>query len=437
VAAVAPLYAVDEEDKEVDNKKLYEMLEVDPKASDQEIRSSYKKLVLKHHPDKGGDPEKIKEINMAYEVLSDREKRELYDRYGLEGIKNGGGMPGGGFEDLFDLLGRGGGGGRPQGRQREKPKMKPTQREVPVTLEDIYSGKMLDLPHKKNAVCSQCSGTGGSGVKQCKDCDGQGAVIKTIQIGPGMYQRAQMACPKCKGRGETIDEAKLCKGCKGKKVLPQEKTVQVSVEAGTPSDHVIKISGEGEEHPDAQAGDLEVFVRVQKHKTFERKGADLFMEKEISLKEALLGFSFPLKFLDGKDLTISSVPGEVISHGDIKTVKGKGLPFYRDIMSHGNLIISFKVIFPDLKKISAEGRETLQKVTSANRRYSPAAPPVRPTNLHDPSTCSTSTSPTPTRIRREEPTTKKKTKTATPTAGAAVDRSASCSNKLKALALLH
>ena len=364
------------------------MLEVDPKASDQEIRSSYKKLVLKHHPDKGGDPDKIKEINMAYEILSDREKRELYDRYGLEGIKNGGGMPGGGFEDLFDLLGGGGGGGRgrQRGGQREKPKMKPTQKEVSVTLEDIYGGKLIDLPHKKNVVCGQCLGTGGSGVKQCKDCDGQGAVIKTVQIGPGMYQRAQMACPKCKGKGEIIEESKLCKGCKGKKVGIQEKKVQVSIEAGTPSDHVIKISGEGEEHPDAQAGDLEVHVRLQKHKTFERKGADLFLEKKITLKEALLGFNFQLRYLDGKDITISSVPGEVVSHGDIKTVKGKGLPFYRDIMSHGNLIISFKVEFPDLKKISAESRETLQKVPPINRRYSPAPTQPRQIKRRNPST---------------------------------------------------
>lgn len=353
---------VDEEDnnKEVDNKKLYEILEVTPKASDQEIRSSYKKMVLKHHPDKGGDPDKIKEINLAYEVLSDKDKRELYDKYGLEGVRNGGGG-GGGFDDLFDML-NGGGRGKKNRGQREKPKMKPTVKEVNVKLEDIYSGKLIEINHKKTILCEDCHGTGGTGVKKCNDCDGQGAVIKTMQIGPGMYQRAQVACNKCSGKGEIIDPANMCKTCKAKKVSTQEKKVQVSVEAGTPSDHVIKVTGEGDEHPDAQAGDLMVKVNVQKHVLFERKGADLFMQKTISLKEALLGFTFSIDFLDGKKLTVSSVPGEIISHGDIKTVKGKGLPFYRDIMNHGNLIISFKVQFPDLKKLSNEHKEILQKV---------------------------------------------------------------------------
>ena len=366
--AVDSIYIVDEEEKEIDNKKLYEVLGVDPKASDQELRSSYKKLVLKYHPDKveeeGGDPDKIKEINLAYEILSDREKRELYDRYGLEGVRNGGGMQGGGFDDLFDMLGRGGrGGNRPRG-QREKPKMKPTLKEVTVKLEDIYNGKLIDVPHKKNVLCGGCSGTGGKGVKSCKDCDGQGAVIKTVQIAPGMYQRAQMACPKCKGKGETVDPANICKTCKGEKVQQQEKKVQVSVEAGTPNDHQIKISGEGEEHPDAQPGDLIVKVNVQKHPIYERKGADLLILKNISLKEALLGFNFEILFLDGKKITISSMPGEVVSYGQFKTVKGKGLPFHRDIMGRGNLIINFKVDFPDIKTISAESRETLQKVNT-------------------------------------------------------------------------
>lgn len=267
---------------------------------------------------------------------------------------------GGGFDDIFDLLG---GGGRKKSRQpKEKPKMKPTVKEVTVKLEDIYNGKLIELDHVKKVLCDECHGTGGSGVKKCQDCDGQGAVIKTIQVGPGMYQRGQMQCNKCSGKGETIDAANVCKTCRSKKVMSQAKKVQISVEAGTPDNHVIRIAGEGDEHPEAQAGDLAVKVNVEKHKLFDRKGADLILQKEITLKEALLGFNFQLPFLDGKSLTISSQVGEVVNHGDLKTVKGKGLPFYRDLMNHGNLIIQFTVKFPDIKSVSKENKDLLQKV---------------------------------------------------------------------------
>ena len=240
--------------------------------------------------------------------------------------------------------------------------MKPTVKEVNVKLEDIYNGKLIEIAHKKTVLCNDCHGTGGTGVKKCNDCDGQGQVLKTIQIGPGMYQRAQMACGKCQGKGELIDPANMCKTCKAKKVATHEKKVQVSVESGTPSEHVIKISGEGDEHPDAQAGDLLVKVNVQKHALFQRQGADLFIEKTISLKEALLGFNFELPYLDGKKIKVSSIPGEIVTHGDVKTVKGKGLPFYRDLMNHGNLIIKFKVEFPESTKLSTECKDVLQKV---------------------------------------------------------------------------
>jgi DnaJ homolog subfamily A member 2 len=295
--------------------------------------------------------------------LSDKEKRELYDRYGLEGLKQGGGMGGGGFEDIFDLIG--GGGGRRKNRgNKEKPKMKSTVKEIEVKLEDIYNGKLIEIPHKKSVLCGDCNGTGGKGCKKCTGCDGQGAVIKTMQIGPGMYQRAQVACSDCQGKGEMIDPANMCKGCKSKKVTTQEKKVQVSVEAGTPSDHVIKINGEGDEHPEAQPGDLLVKVNVKKHAIFQRQGADLFFDKTISLKEALLGFNFELPFLDGKKIKISSNPGEVISPGDIKTVKNKGLPFYKDLMNHGNLIIKFKIDFPEFKGLTSENKDILQKVVA-------------------------------------------------------------------------
>lgn len=141
-----------------------------------------------------------------------------------------------------------------------------------------------------------------------------------------------------------------------------EKQVDVAVEPGTPNDFVIRFNGEGDEIPGAVAGDLEVRVNVKKHKNFQREGADLVIDKEISLKQALLGFSFTVKFLDGKDLLVSTVPGEVIQYGDIKSVKDKGLPFYKNSMYHGNLVVKFKVKFPEGKAMTSDVKAALDKI---------------------------------------------------------------------------
>lgn len=169
------------------------------------------------------------------------------------------------------------------------------------------------------------------------------------------------------GRGtlainQIMDEKKKCKKCKGKKTAEVDKKVEISVESGCPSDNVIKFNGEGNEIPDAEAGDLMVKVSVRKHKIYTRAGADLVIEKEITLKQSLLGFNFTLKYLDGKDFVVSTVPGEVIEYGVIKSVKGKGLPYYRDPMSHGNLIIKFTVKFPKSSELTQDVRKALEQV---------------------------------------------------------------------------
>lgn len=187
-----------EEEKEVDTQELYDALEITKEATEVEIRKAFKRLSLIHHPDRdGGDESKFKEINAAYEVLSNKEKRELYNKYGLEGVKSGGGGMSD-FGDIFDIFGRGGHGGG----KKQKKKVQPTQKEIQVSLEDIYTGKMVKLDHNKTILCEDCHGKGGEDVQSCKDCGGRGAVMKTQMIGPNMYTQAQVVCPKCKGQGE-------------------------------------------------------------------------------------------------------------------------------------------------------------------------------------------------------------------------------------------
>lgn len=190
---------MDEEEKEVDTQELYDVLGVPKTATETEIKKAFRKKALEHHPDKGGDEAIFKEVNAAYEVLGNAEKRELYDKHGLEGVKNGGGGMGG-FEDIFSMFGHGHHG---HGKKQRK-KVQSTQKEIHVTLEDIYSGKMVKLDHKKTILCEECNGKGGEGVESCKDCKGRGSVMKTAMIGPGMISQQQVVCSKCKGQGEVV-----------------------------------------------------------------------------------------------------------------------------------------------------------------------------------------------------------------------------------------
>lgn len=346
-----------DEERDVDTQKFYDLLDCPKDATQNEIKKAYRKKAMKAHPDKGGDPELFKEINQAYEVLSNEEKRATYDKYGMDGLKDGG-MGGGGMEDLFSMFS----GGGPRRQQPGAKKTKPIMKEVQVKLEEVYEGKVVKMPIKKRICCESCGGKGGKNIKTCGDCKGQGFKIKTQMLGPGMIQQSQVPCNACRGEGKIFDEKDRCTVCKGEKIKDVEKILEIPVDKGIPDEKTILFAGEGNEMPGAMAGDLHVRVSIKPHPVFERKGADLFMKKKISLLEALVGVNFKLKQLDGTDLTICSAPADVIATGEMKVIQGKGMPFYGDSMSHGNLIIQFEVEFPKAEQIKKEAREQLKKI---------------------------------------------------------------------------
>lgn len=273
----------------------------------------------------------FKKIGEAYETLKDAEKRKMYDKYGKDGPKMGG------DDDILNMFF--GGGMRRQASQKQAQKVKPTQKALEVTLENIYNGELLKIPHKRTRCCEKCNGKGGENVEKCKTCKGQGRVVQMYQMGPGMYQQVQKSCDKCQGQGEIIGEGGKCKSCNGKKIIEKDKIIEVPIEKGIPNSSAIKLSGEGNEIPEAMAGDLIFITQEKKHDVFTREGADLVMKKNISLLEALTGFEFKLKHLDGSEYTIYTQKGEVIADEMKKVVRGLGMPFYKDPMSHGNLII--------------------------------------------------------------------------------------------------
>ncbi|MCL7034259.1 hypothetical protein MKW94_009590 [Papaver nudicaule] len=239
--------------KKSDNTKYYEVLGVSKNATSDELKKAYKKAAIKNHPDKGGDPEKFKEVAQAYEVLNDPEKRDIYDQYGEDALKEGMGGGGGGGHNPFDIFesffgggGGFGGGGSRRSRQKQGEDVVHT---LKVSLEDLYNGTEKKLSLSRNALCSKCNGKGSkSGASsKCAGCQGQGMKISMRQIGPGMIQQMQHVCQECRGTGEIINEKDKCQQCKGSKVTKEKKVLEVHVEKGMQNGQKIVFEGQADE----------------------------------------------------------------------------------------------------------------------------------------------------------------------------------------------
>jgi len=352
------------------DNKLYDLLGVGRDANESDIRKSYRKLAMQYHPDKNpNNPaavEKFKEISHAYEVLSDPEKREIYNQYGEEGLKDNGG---GGFsaEDIFSQFfgggffggggSRRGGGGPPRQRRGED-----LQHPFKVTLEDLYKGKSAKLSLQKTILCPECAGKGSKNpgaVKRCDGCKGQGIRVTLRPIAPGMVQQLQQTCPDCRGAGEVIREKDRCTRCAGTKTSSEKKVLEVFVDKGMRHGQKIVFAGEGDQAPDIVPGDIIVVLQQKEHNVFRRDGDDLHMEQELTLQEALCGYELHITHLDGRVLRVRGAPGEVVTPGDIKCIQNEGMPIHKRPYEKGRLIIKFNVQFP--KVLSADVIRQIEK----------------------------------------------------------------------------
>ncbi|GAM27286.1 hypothetical protein SAMD00019534_104610 [Acytostelium subglobosum LB1] len=350
------------------DNKYYDILGVSRDSNETEIKKAYRKLAIKYHPDKNQDPsavEKFKEITVAYEVLCDKEKRELYDKYGEEGLKEGAGGFG---EDIFSHFFGGGGnffGGGGQ-RRRGPRKGESLQHVLKVSLEDLYRGKVSKLALQKNSKCPDCDGKGAKtadAVKKCDDCHGNGVKVQLRQIGPGMVQQIKQQCNTCRGEGQVIREKDRCQKCKGNKTIQEEKTLKVNIDRGMKNQQKIVFSEEGDyESPDITPGDVIVILQQKEHTSFMRDGDDLIMEQKITLLEALTGFTFYIKHLDDRVLTVTNPPAKIITPNAIKCIHNEGMPKYRNPMEKGKLIVKFVVNFPTDGQIAPESAKLLEKV---------------------------------------------------------------------------
>lgn len=353
--------------KKSDNTRYYDILGVSKSASSDELKKAYRKAAIKNHPDKGGDPEKFKELAQAYEVLSDPEKREIYDQYGEDALKEG--MGGGGghnpfdiFESFFGGASPFGGGGSSRGRRQRRGE--DVVHPLKVSLEDLYNGTSKKLSLSRNVLCPKCKGKGsktGASMK-CAGCQGSGMKVSIRQLGPGMIQQMQHVCPDCKGSGETISEKDKCTQCKGEKVAQDKKLLEVHVEKGMQHGQKITFPGEADEAPDTVTGDIVFVLQLKEHAKFKRKGDDLFVEHTLNLTEALCGFQVVITHLDGRQLLIKSAPGEIVKPGQFKAINDEGMPMYQRPFMKGKLYIHFSVDFPESGSLSAEQCQALEAI---------------------------------------------------------------------------
>lgn len=309
---------------------LYELLEVNKKATKEEIRNHYKKLAAKFHPDKeSGNEKKFVQISNAYEILSDPDKRKIYDKYGMEGINN----------QKYES---------PQ-HEGEKKKCKNLVQFLFVDLEDIYKGSKINFEYTRQILCKGCDGTGTDNPaarRKCCFCNGAGETIVMQRTGFMVIQNA-VDCKDCEGTGWESNEF-ICEDCNGDKISFEKKTIVVSLEKGSPDGYRYTFIGEGDQKINTKDGDLIVELVVKKHRLFRREGADLWYGLNISLLEAITGITKIIPTLDDIErIEISTKLGEVIQSGDVKAIIGKGMPFFNRPNKFGNLFIEFNVVFPE------------------------------------------------------------------------------------------
>ena len=354
-----------------DKRDYYEVLGLQKGASDNDIKKAFRKMAMKYHPDKNpGDKvaeEKFKEINEAYAVLSDPEKKEKYDRFGHAGVDPNSGFGGGaggfggfgGFEDIFDMFGGafGGFGGGSRGRRNNGPrKGSDLQKAVTITFEEAAFGTKKEIRLNKYVKCKTCGGSGaapGTSKKSCPKCGGTGE-IRTAQRTPlGTFQSVS-PCPGCNGTGE-INETP-CPDCGGSGKTRDNVTISVNIPAGVDNDSVIPIKGQGEPGvhggPD---GDLYIVINVEPHKIFERRGQDLWLEIPITFDQAALGDDIIVPTLEGK---VSYKVPSGTQPDTIFRLKGKGIKSVRgnrkgDLYVKVNLEVPTKLNSKQKKAISA------------------------------------------------------------------------------------
>ena len=352
----------------------YDLLGVQKGASDDEIKKAYRKMAMKYHPDRNpGDKqaeEKFKEVNEAYEVLKDPQKKAAYDQFGHAAFENGmgggagrGGFSGfgngaggfdfnfgeGGFSDIFsDIFSDFMGGGSK--RRSAQNRGQDLRYDLTITLEEAFHGVSKTLSFRRNGKCSHCDGKGGEEKITCQKCHGSGV----INIRQGFFM-SQQVCPECGGTGYTVKNP--CRFCNGTGIEVETKNLEVKIPAGVETGTKLRVSGEGEAGlGGAPSGDLFVYIMVRPHKIFERIGNDLAINVPISITEAALGATIEVPVIEGSKAEVRIPKG--IQTGEKLRLRGKGMPSLNS-SSRGDMYLNITVETPT--KLTAHQEELLRE----------------------------------------------------------------------------
>jgi molecular chaperone DnaJ len=354
----------------VAKRDFYETLGVERAANDAEIKTAFRKLAMKHHPDRNpGDKDcehKFKELNEAYEILKDPNKRAAYDRYGHAAFEQGAGGGGGAgfgadfastFADIFDdFFGMGGRrGGRAGGRERGND----VRYTMEITLEEAYTGKAAQVRLPTSVICEVCSGSGAKGgakPKTCATCAGHGKIRQT----QGFFT-LERTCPSCHGRGQVIDDP--CPSCAGSGRVQRDRTLSVNIPAGVEDGTRIRLAGEGEAGlRGGPAGDLYIFLSLVPHEFFQRDGADLHCRVPITMVVAAIGGEFEVPAIDGSQARVKVPAGT--QAGRRFRLSGKGMPVLRTKQT-GDMYVQVAVETPqNLTKRQRELLAEFEKLSS-------------------------------------------------------------------------
>ena len=354
-----------------DKRDYYEVLGVSKGSSDDEIKKAYRTAAKQYHPDlHPGDKDaeqKFKEVNEAYEVLSDSEKRARYDQFGHAGVdpnfNAGGGSPFGQDVDIGDIFNSFFGGFGGFGGQRSNPNAprrgNDVETQVTITFEEAAKGCKKTISYSNVVTCDDCHGTGaqkGTQAKTCTACGGTGRVTVSQRSPFGVVQ-TQRSCDACRGRGKIIDTP--CRSCNGNGRKRLNKKVEISIPAGIDNDQMLNIGGHGNSGINGgAAGDLHVYIRVKNHPIFERRGDDVWCEMPITVVQAMLGDEIVVPTLDGK---VKYTVHEGTQQGDVFKLKGKGIPHIHG-RGRGDQYVKMNIEIP--KSLNSKQKEAVKNLDS-------------------------------------------------------------------------
>lgn len=325
-------------------QNYYDVLGVDKSATSEDIKRAFRKKAMEHHPDKGGDSEKFRQVSEAYETLSDDQKKSNYDMFG----HSGGRQQSHGFDmdDLFSRFGFGFGGGN---RVKRGSDLRST---IKVTLEDIMTGCVKKVKYSRQVFCDTCSGSGGTDIRTCTTCGGLGHRRMT-QRTPFGDMSQDIQCNNCEGSGKSINNK--CRTCAGSGTKRSEEIVDINIPGGVADGMGLVVPGNGNHIRDGQPGDLHVYIEEIKHSKFSRSGPDLKCEEWVTIPEAVLGTTINVSTLSG-DISINVESG--CESGRIFKINNKGVPrLSNDGQTHGfgDLYVKINVKIP--KNITNKERE--------------------------------------------------------------------------------